>query len=179
MQIFWEKVCIKTEKNYYLCGQILNSPAMTKKTKKIIMWVVGVWVAISLLPALFYHPSNEQAPSVQTEAPAVKTITTADDAVLTRCKNLYNKLMSFKDSQDFHFYGFGKGGDYHGWYMAAHNFTKEDDLHLMRTYGFVSGDILTLGQEYITSKGQETDYSRNKREELERIFSCKTWEVSE
>ena len=60
-----------------------------------------------------------------------------------------------------------------------YNFTKDDDLHLMQTYGFVSGDILTLGQEYVSSKGQETDYSRQKREELERIFSCKTWEVSE
>jgi len=174
-----EKVCLKTEKNYYLCGQISNSPAMTKKTKKIILWVVGIWVAISLVPALFSHSSNEQAPPVQTEAPAVKTINTADDAVLRRCKNLYNKLMSFKDSPDFHLYGFGKGGDYHGWYMAAHNFTKDDDLHLMQTYGFVSGDILMLGQEYVSSKGQETDYSRQKREELERIFSCKTWEVSE
>ena len=166
-------------KNYYLCGQISNSPAMTKKTKKIILWVVGIWVAVSLVPALFSHSSNEQISPVQTEAPAVKTINTADDAVLRRCKNLYNKLMSFKDSPDFHLYGFAKGGDYHGWYMAAYNFTKDDDLHLMQTYGFVSGDILTLGQEYVSSKGQETDYSRQKREELERIFSCKTWEVSE
>lgn len=152
---------------------------MTKKTKKIIWWVVGIWIAISIIPAIFYHPSNEQDATVQAEAPAVKTINTADDAVLTRCKNLYNKLMSFKDSRDFHFYGFGEGGDFNGWYKAAHNFTKEDDLHLMQTYGFVSGDILTLGQEYVSSKGQETDYSRQKRKELEQIFSSETWLVSE
>lgn len=38
-------------KNYYLCGQISNSPAMTKKTKKIILWVVGIWVAICVVMA--------------------------------------------------------------------------------------------------------------------------------
>ena len=68
MQIFWEKVCIITEKNYYLCGQISNPIAMTKKTKNIILWVVGIWVAISIFSAIFSHPSNEQASSIQTEA---------------------------------------------------------------------------------------------------------------
>lgn len=153
----------------------------SKGKKRLV--VLGYFLVGSMISSwLFtlFEPAREPqtSPAVE-EVSSVKTIETADDAVLTRCKNLYNKLMSFKDSPDFHFYGFGKGGDYHGWYMAAHNFTKEDDLHLMRTYGFVSGDILMLGQEYVSSKGQETDYSRQKREELERIFSCKTWEVSE
>lgn len=154
-----------------------------KSNGKKRLVVVGYFFIGMMISSGIIHlsePDKEQQASPAIEnVPPVKTIKTADDAVLVRCKNLYNKLMSFKDSPDFHFYGFGKGGDYHGWYMAAHNFTKEDDLHLMRTYGFVSGDILMLGREYVSSKGQETDYSRQKREELERIFSCKTWEVSE
>ena len=63
--------------------------------------------------------------------------------------------------------------------MASNNFSEEDDHHLMRTYGIVSGDLRQLGQEYLTSKGKETDYSRQMRETIESIFSSETWEVSE
>lgn len=104
-----------------------------------------------------------QEPKVKEEQQFV-TIKTADDTVLTRYKNIYNKLMSFKNSPDFHFHGFGTGGKYHGWYMATQNFTEEEDLHLVQTYGIVFGDLLMLGQEYLKSQGQETDFSRNKRE---------------
>ena len=153
---------------------------MTKKTKKIIWWAVGLWCAICIVSALIYGPSDESQPAVQREAaPVAKTIKTDDDAALKRCKNLYSKLMSFKDSPEFRAYGFSENGDFHSWLVAAQNFTKDDDLHLMHTYGFVSGDIITLGQEYVSSKGKETDYTREKREELERIFSSETWEISE
>lgn len=120
--------------------------------------------------------------SVKTEPETTvqtKLVNIEDDAVLMRLKRQYDLLLSFKDSPDFHLYGFGEGGEYHRWYMASHNFTKDDDLHLMQTYGVASGDILQLGHEYITSKGKETDYSRNMRKTLDDIFSHKTWEVSE
>lgn len=136
---------------------------MTKRTKNIILWAVGIWFAIGIVSAIIYGPSETQ--EVQTE------VKVSDDAAFRRCKNLYYKLMSFKDSPDFHRYGFGEGGDFHGWYMAAHNFTQEDDRYLMRTYEFVSGDLLMLAQEYLDSKGAETEYSRDKREFFERIFS--------
>lgn len=44
---------------------------------------------------------------------------------------------------------------------------------------FVSGDLFMLGQEYIQSKGKETEFSKAKREEFERILSSKTWEIVE
>jgi len=119
---------------------------------------------------------KEQEPKVKKEAQFI-TIKTADDAVLSRYKNIYNKLMSFKDSPNFHAYGFGKGGNYYGWYLSARNFTEEEDSYLMQTYGFVSGDLLMLGQEYLKSKGKETDYSHSKREEFEKVFSSEMWEV--
>lgn len=156
---------------------------MTKKTKKIVLWVIGIWVVSALffggLSSVFEKSrSTQTAEQVSSVAEETEVINTADDAVLTRSKNIYNKLMSFKDSPDFHLYGFGEGSKYRGWYVAAHNFTKDDDLHLMHTYGFVSGDLLNLGQEYMKSKGQETEYTRSMREELEQIFSSETWEVS-
>lgn len=171
---------------------ILNKlPLFEGKNKNVRRWlVVGYYfAAFSLLsvvmaPFLPEEKSNinnhvlvkGQEPKVKEEQQFV-TIKTADDTVLTRYKNIYNKLMSFKNSPDFHFHGFGTGGKYHGWYMATQNFTEEEDLHLVQTYGIVSGDLLMLGQEYLKSQGQETDFSRNKREELEKIFSSETWEV--
>lgn len=124
--------------------------------------------------------NDDRSVSAEPEATIqTRLVNIEDDAILMRLKRQYDMLLSFKDSPDFHFYGFGEGGKYRSWYMASHNFTNDDNLHLMRTYGVASGDILQLGQEYLTSKGKETDYSRNMRKTLDDIFSHKTWEVSE
>ena len=154
---------------------------MTKRTKNIILLAVGIWVGICIVSAaISLAGGNKETAPAQTETVAgTKTISIKDDAVLMRLKTLYDKLLSFKDDGKFHRYGFGEGGDYHGWFMASNNFSEEDDHHLMRTYGIVSGDLRQLGQEYLTSKGKETDYSRQMRETIESIFSSETWEVSE
>lgn len=165
-------------------------PVINSKGKSGRRWICfGVWICVNLIGALTVPNNNTNAQSKDSESVQIQkknttkrehqfvTIKTADDAVLTRYKNLYNKLQSFKNSPDFHAYGFGKGGNYYGWYMAARNFTEEENLHLVQTYGFVSEDLLMLGQEYLKSKGKETDYSRSKREEFENVFSSKTWEV--
>ena len=78
MQIFREKVCIKTEKNYYLCGQISNSIAMTKKTKRILLWVVGLWVAICVIMAIV-DLSNRGTSDVQEPVPSEKVATASAD----------------------------------------------------------------------------------------------------
>jgi hypothetical protein len=157
----------------------LNDKSDGKKRLYIgLICFVVMWV--SMIPVnLINNKENVESEQPVVSEPATKTINIEDDAVLMRFKNIYSKLLSFKDNPKFHLYGFGEGGDYHGWYMAAHNFTKEDDNHLMRTYGFVSGDLLMLGQEYIKSKGKETEFSKAKREEFERILSSKTWEIVE
>ena len=154
---------------------------MTKKTKTIILCVIGIWFGLAIVYAVYsaITEETESTPAATEETSGVKTIIIEDDAVLMRFKNIYSKLLSFKDNPDFHSKGFGEGGDYHGWYMAVHNFTKEEDAHLMQVYGIVSGDLLMLGQEYIKSKGKETEYSLGKRNEFERIFSSKTWEIEE
>lgn len=156
-----------------------NSMKMTKKTKTIILWVIGIWIGLAIVYAVYsaITEETESTPVATEENSEVKTINIEDDAVLMRFKNIYSKLLSFKDNPDFHVKGFGEGGDYHGWYMAAHNFTEKDESHLMNTYGIVPGDLLMLGQEYIKSKGKETEYSLGKRNEFERIFSAKTWHI--
>lgn len=157
----------------------LNNKSDGKKRVYIgLICFVVMW--LSMIPINLIN-NKEGVKSEQTivSEPATKTINIEDDAVLLRFKNIYTELLSFKDNPKFHFYGFGEGGDFHGWYMAAHNFTKEDDNHLMRTYGIVSGDLLMLGQEYIKSKGKETEFSKAKREEFERILSSKTWDIVE
>ena len=154
---------------------------MTKRTKNIILWAVGIWVGICIVSAaISLAGENKETAPAQTETVAgTKTINIKDDKVLMRLKMLYNKLLSFKDNSKFHLYGFGEGGDYHGWYMASFSFTNEEDRYLMHNYEVVSGDLRQLGQEYITSKGRETEYSRGMRNTFDRIFSSETWELSE
>ena len=150
---------------------------MTKKTKRIILWCVGIYFGICLVYAVYSFVTEPETSEVAaTESVVSEKVNPEDDAALMRCKNLYSKLMSFKDNPSFHTYGFGEGGDSHGWYMAAHNFTKEDDVHLMQTYGIVSGDLLMLAEEYIKSKGKETEYSKGKRQEFENAFSGQSLE---
>lgn len=150
---------------------------MTKKTKRIIQWCVGIYFGICLVYAVYsYFTEPNTTEPVAKETVASEAVNPEDDAALNRCKNIYSKLMSFKDNPTFHTCGFGEGGDFHGWYMAAHNFTKEDDNHLMQTYGVVSGDLLMLAEEYIKSEGKETEYTKGKRKEFENAFSGKPLE---
>ena len=155
---------------------------MKPKTKKIIIWSVGVYVAICICYAIVSavtDTNKQQDPPVAEQTSIIKTINTEDDASFMRLKMLYGKLLEFKDDKAFHLYGFGEGGDYNGWFKAAHNFTKDDDKHLIRTYGIVSGDLLMLAQEYIKSKGKETEYSQNMRKQFEDIFALNEIEVAE
>ena len=155
---------------------------MKPKTKKIIIWSVGVYVAICICYAIVLSvtDSNKQQESpIAEQTPTTKIINTEDDAVFKRLKTLYGKLLEFKGDKSFHLYGFGEGSEYNGWFKAAHNFTKEDDQHLMRTYGVVSGDLLMLAQEYIKSKGKETEYSENMCKQFDNIFVLTEIEVTE
>ena len=71
---------------------------MTKKTKKIILWVVGIWFAsmffFGMLSVLFDNMRESSAESwpVQEQVEEVVDVQ-GDSLLLMRCKALYDELM--------------------------------------------------------------------------------------
>lgn len=81
-------------------------------------------------------------------------------AVLEETNQLLNDLLSFKDNEDFHYYGFAGQGKY-GWWMKRADELKNSPYakQILLERGFSLGDLQMLGLEYVKSKGQETEYS--------------------
>lgn len=149
---------------------------MTKKTKKIILWVVGIWIASALffgtLSVLFdnMRKSSTEPQQVQEQVEEVVDVQ-GDSLLLMRCKALYDELMEIKESNTFKQYGFSEAGPHKDWLKKVKDFTPEEGQRLMRAYGMVPGDIEMLGMEYVESKCEETDFTKSKRKELDELFA--------
>ena len=87
---------------------------------------------------------------------------------------LYIELLSFKDNSNFHKYGFSKSS-YKNWFEACQKLSNNKSLNLIlvKKKGFVVGDICMLAEEYMISKGKETDYSKSIRPILDSGFGIK------
>ncbi len=149
---------------------------MTKKTKKIILWVVGIWLAsmffFGMLSVLFDNMRESSAESwpVQEQVEEVVDVQ-GDSLLLMRCKALYDELMEMKESNTFKQYGLSEASPHKDWLKKVKDFTPEEGQRLMRAYGIVPGDIEMLGMEYVTSRCKETDFTKSKRKELENLFA--------
>lgn len=104
-----------------------------------------------------YDDSNEVETNTQEFSPQ------SDEnvqAVLEETNQLLNDLLSFKDNEDFHYYGFAAQGKY-GWWMNRADELKNSPYakQILLERGFSLGDLQMLGLEYVKSKGQETEYS--------------------
>ena len=149
---------------------------MTKKTKKIILWVVGIWFAsmflFGMLSVLFDNMRESSAESwpVQEQVEEVVDVQ-GDSLLLMRCKALYDELMEMKESNTFKQYGLSEASPHKDWLKKVKDFTPEEGQRLMRAYGIVPGDIEMLGMEYVTSRCKETDFTKSKRKELENLFA--------
>lgn len=89
----------------------------------------------------------------------------ADNAKVIRdlkkeVRRLFNELLSFKNKNDFHVYGFGTGGSYNKWLQEVKTLKNTPEAALLIHYDFVVGDLETLGLEYMGTKGKETEYTR-------------------
>lgn len=80
---------------------------------------------------------------------------------ISKIKTLYLKLLEFKDNPNFHRMGFAPGSPYKKWFeqVQALQNDKKLNLQLVKEKGIVSGDLLQLGMEFMSSKGSDTDYS--------------------
>ena len=148
---------------------------MTKKTKRIILWVVGIWLASSLLfgGLTAYIESTRER---QTEGQTLSETGFSDEDSLTllKAKLLYDEMIAFKDKQDFQTYGLGVGGPYNDWLKRIEAFPQEDASRLIKVYGFAVGDILQLALHYAEEpKIPSAKYIKDGDEiktRIERIF---------
>ena len=149
---------------------------MTKKTKKIILGVVGIWLAVSLVFAVISAlTDSQQEPvaepqQVQEQVQEVVDVQ-GDSLLLMRCKALYEELMELKGRYTFKHFGFSEESPHKDWLKKVQKFTPEESQRLMRAYGIVPGDIEMLGMEYVESRCEETDFTKSKRKELEELFA--------
>ena len=81
----------------------------------------------------------------------------------------YNELINFKDNKDFHRYGFGSKYKYNDWLINIEKLS-EDEMRLKFNieYGFSIDDLRVLGNEYLRSKGIETEFSKLTRKRIEK-----------
>ena len=86
----------------------------------------------------------------------------------------YKELMSFKNKSEFHEYGFGIGSKYNKWMKEVEglrNFNKNNN-----ELNIAFGDLLQLGLEYMSTKGQESNITKlyiESYNELLRKYSVK------
>lgn len=79
----------------------------------------------------------------------------------SKVSKLFNSLMSFKNTGDFREYGFGVGGKYNYWLREVQSLKSAEGADsFLSECGFVIGELESLGLEYATSGGKETEYSR-------------------
>jgi len=73
-------------------------------------------------------------------------------------KVYYDELMSFKDKDDFHYFGFGIGGPYNVWHESVQTLRNKKSYSSEVKVGF--GELWILGSEYMHRKGRETESTR-------------------
>ena len=78
---------------------------------------------------------------------------------MEKLKHSYGALMKFKNESDFRQYGFAPRGPYGPWLAEVRqNEERYPDMFLYADVSF--GDLMNLGTAYVSSEGQETEFTR-------------------
>ena len=97
---------------------------------------------------------------------------------------LYEQLHAFKNDPEFARKGFGVTGSYHPWLQAAKDLHAEGGLETLPHLGFLAGDVMQLGMEYMsvaTRGGEPTQYIRDMERTIQAgltLATCRTVEGS-
>ena len=82
-------------------------------------------------------------------------------------KTLYEELQKFKGNPKFHQVGFGRCCRFNKWKVKVETLrSKKTGIKILMEVGFMPGDLLQLGMEYMRSRGRPTSYSK----EMEAII---------
>ena len=70
---------------------------------------------------------------------------------------LYEQLQEFKDDPEFAQVGFAIGGPYNEW-LTTIDALEDDALEVLDELGFLAGEVMMLGMEYVTHSQEGIDY---------------------
>lgn len=112
---------------------------------------------------------NDQKKTEEKETVKVEEVDNTEkiEKIFGQFKELYNELTEFKDKDDFKKFGFGQGGPYNEWLKKVEQLENDPDSKLLLQKGVVAGELKSLGMEYASSKGQETEVTKS----FNKIFS--------
>lgn len=112
---------------------------------------------------------NDQKKTEEKETVKVEEVDNTDkiENIFGQFNSLYNELIEFKSKDDFKKFGFGEGGLYNKWLKEVEQLENDPDSKLLLQKGVVAGELKSLGMEYVSSKGQETEVTKN----FNKIFS--------
>lgn len=83
-------------------------------------------------------------------------------------EDLYLRLNKMKDEEGFKVNGFGAGGPYNGWLTGIESFRGVPKPNWSFMDKLAMGELLQLGMEYVSSKGEETEYTTFWRNEYNK-----------
>ncbi len=102
------------------------------------------------------EPSDDNLDTLLTEYKSCKP----DLAAPTRDTiDLLIELEGFREDPEFHRVGFGSCCRFNDWLKEAQTLRDTAGLSPLSELGVVPGEIILVGQEYITSAGQSTEYT--------------------
>ncbi|MXY39025.1 MAG: hypothetical protein F4160_06620 [Rhodospirillaceae bacterium] len=96
------------------------------------------------------------------------------DILMKKLKPLYDELMVMKGMESFRTLGFGTGGPHNRWLMDVKRLRSENnDLKLLTNWNVSFSELLVLGLSYVSTKGLETEQTRESNERFSLAFSSK------
>jgi hypothetical protein len=113
--------------------------------------------------------SEQTRRQIDEQPPGDAKVQMSKEEMREKVRELYNSLLKFKDYENFHYYGFAIAGPYNQWLLdtkAIRETTGAEQLFFEDQ--FVVGDLLTLGLEYNSSGGKETEFSLYAKSELRK-----------
>ena len=118
------------------------------------------------------EPQSQTIASVISDRTSTQTDDVEEDGSLAkRTAVLFDQLLQFKDDTEFHRSGFAPGSPYNQWLQSVHKLVNDPNSKMLLQKGFTAGDLLQLGQEYRSSQGRETEYSKYMRPVIESGLS--------
>ncbi len=136
---------------------------------------------LTLLAISILSCQNSKKEVKETQSVKVEEVDNTEkiEKIFGEFKTLYSELLDFKDKSDFKTYGFGQGGPYHEWLTKVKDLKENPDAKLLLQKDVVAGELEQLGLAYASSKGKETEVTKNFNKFFSEAISSKPIEKVE
>lgn len=123
------------------------------------------------ISTVYVAQSTTVKPSTTSTKTLAKQPAVSTAKVKSELQSLYKDLLGFKNKSDFALWGFDIDGPYNYWLKKAETFDNKTYAEVLAEHGIAPGDVKMLGIEYVKTKGQEDDYTRYLRSEIDAAIN--------